>query len=328
MGNETHGVSGDPFTGIVAAVSEDRSLPAEFAMLLPLHTKLGKPLPRDWLAVHPGQGQGYRKHVQKRPVRADRARNAIYVQPLGEFRPAEKAIVELVTEFLGIYFQLPVKSVETVSLDAIPASARRNPRGRKAEQVLAPYVLNEVLKPRLPKDAVALIAFTNADLWPGEGWNFVFGHASLAKRVGVSSIHRYGDPSGGDAAFRLCLLRTLKVAAHETGHMFSMIHCTFYECGMCGSDSLAETDRHPLEVCPSCLAKLCHATGADPMKRFPDLIAFYKKCNLTAEAKFCGKSLAAMQKAGQTTSPSLQERIRNGGDEPKGTAHERREAPR
>ena len=156
-------------------------------------------------------------------------------------------------------------------------------------------MLDKVLKPRLPKDAVAMIAFTAADLWPGEGWNYVFGQASLGDRVGVWSINRYGDPDAGDEAFRRCLLRTLKTASHETGHMFSMPHCTLYECNMCGSNHLPEADRHPLELCPHCLAKLCYATGADPAKRFQQLIEFYKAHGLKAEQEFCEKSLAAMK---------------------------------
>ena len=37
----------------------------------------------------------------------------------------------------------------------------------------------------LPKDAFAFVAFTSSDLWPGEGWNFVFGQASMEGRIGV-----------------------------------------------------------------------------------------------------------------------------------------------
>ncbi len=174
---------------------DDRSLPPQFAKLLPLHTKLGKPLPGDWLDKHPEMGQTYRQYVGSRPVRADRRRNMIYVQPLGDFSSAEKKIIDQATEFLSAYFQLEVATNEAIPLDVIPRSARRKPGGKRAEQILSAYVLDEVLKPRLPKNAVALIAFTNADLWPGEGWNYVFGQASLADHVGVWSIHRYGDPS-------------------------------------------------------------------------------------------------------------------------------------
>jgi archaemetzincin len=270
-------------------------LPPKFAKLLPLHVRLGKPQPGDWLASHPESVQTYHQYLDSRPVRADNRRRVIYVLPLGDFSPTQKKIVDQTAEFLGVYFQLPVKASKSVSLEVIPRSARRKPGGGRSEQILSTYVLDEVLKPRLPKDAVALIAFTATDLWPGEGWNYVFGQASLADRVGVWSIERYGDPAGGDEAYRQCLLRTMKTASHETGHMFSIPHCTLYECNMCGSNNMAEGDRHPLECCPSCLAKLCHATGADPAKRFQELIEFYKAHKLKAEQEFCEKSLAAIK---------------------------------
>jgi archaemetzincin len=277
-----------------SAEADDDALPPQFAKLLPLHTKLGKPESGDWLDRHPELGQTYSQYLGSQPVRADRLRRVIYVQPLGSFSPAEQKVVDRSADFLGVYFQLPVKMAKPLSLDLIPRSAKRDPGGRRAGQILSTYVLDKVLKPRLPKGAVALIAFTTADLWPGEGWNYVFGQASLADRVGVWSIHRYGDPAGGDDAFRQCLLRTLKTASHETGHMFSLPHCIFYECNLCGSNHLAESDRRPLELCPVCLAKLCHATGAEPATRFHDLIAFYKKHGLKVEQEFCEKSLAAL----------------------------------
>jgi archaemetzincin len=282
-------------TGCSADGGDMESLPPKFAELLPLHTKLGKPEPGDWLDRFPEVGQTYQQYLRSRPVKADAKRSVIYVQPLGDFTPSEKKIIEQASEFLGLYFQLPVKTRRRLSLDTIPRTARRKSGEGRSEQILSTYVLDRVLKPRLPKDAVALIAFTAADLWPGQGWNYVFGQASLADRVGVWSIHRYGDPGDGDDAFRLCLLRTLKTATHETGHMFSMPHCTFYECNLCGSNHLVEGDRHPLELCPVCLAKLCHATGADPAKRFQALIEFHKTHGLKAEQDFCEKSLAALK---------------------------------
>jgi len=116
----------------------------------------------------------------------------------------------------------------------------------------------------------------------------------LVDRVGVWSFNRNGDPSDGEEAFRLCLLRTLKTATHETGHIFSMSHCILYECNMCGSNNLSEADRHPLELCPHCLAKLIQATGADPEKRFEKLIEFYKANGFKDDQAFCEKSLEAL----------------------------------
>ena len=162
------------------------------------------------------------------------------------------------------------------------------------DQVLSTYVLESVLAPRLPEDAVAYIAFTASDLWPGEGWNFVFGQASLTDRVGVWSFNRFGNPDEVEAAFKLCLLRTIKLASHETGHMFSMAHCTLFECNMCGSNHLEEADARPSWLCPICLAKLCWATSTDPREHFHRLGAFAKANGFKEEQEFYEKSLAAI----------------------------------
>ena len=270
-------------------------LPAKFRKLLPLHTELGKPQPGDWLAAHHEPGQTFRQYVRSGPTKPDKRRRTIYVQPLGDFGKTQRKIITLTAEFMGIYFDLPVRIREDLPLELIPAKARRTHPSWGDKQILTTYVLYDVLKPRLPKDACVFIAFTPSDLWPGPGWNFVFGQASLRQRVGVWSIYRNGDPDQSDEAFRLCLLRTIKTATHETGHVFSMMHCTLYECNMCGSNHRAESDRRLLALCPHCLAKLCYATDADPQERFEKLIAFCKLSGLKPEQEFYEKSLAVLR---------------------------------
>ena len=184
---------------------EKLALPDRFKPLLPLHTKLGTPLPGDWLIAHPEPGQTYAQYVRGKPVRPDRQRRVIYVQPLGDFDPTQQKILDAAAEYLGIYFQLPVKVKERMSLDVIPAKARRTHPTDGMPQILSTYVFHDVLRPKLPKDACVELALTTSDLWPGEGWNFVFGQASLSDRVGVWSIYRNGDPHEGEKAFRLCL---------------------------------------------------------------------------------------------------------------------------
>jgi archaemetzincin len=52
--------------------------------------------------------------------------------------------------------------------------------------------------------------------------------------------------------------------------MFSMHHCTAFNCVMSGSNHLGETDSHPIDVCPECMAKVCwfsHITAADRYRR-------------------------------------------------------------
>jgi archaemetzincin len=282
-----------------AAKSKKMDLPEEFAKLLPLHTRLGPPKPGEWLASHPESGQTYREYVECKPAKPDGRRRVIYVQPLGDFTATQRRIIDLTAEFMGIYFGLSVKTEKDLPLRLIPKEARRTHPDWGDKQILSTYVLDDVLKPRLPEDACAFIAFTSSDLWPGEGWNFVFGQASLRERVGVWSIYRNGDPEQNDAGFRLCLLRTLKTATHETGHMFSMEHCTLFECNMCGSNHRVESDARPLALCPHCLAKLCYATGVDPQKRFEKLIAFCKAQGLKPEQEFYEKSLRALRLDGR-----------------------------
>ena len=280
-----HGRLGDP-----------RRLLATIERLKPLHQKLGKPKPGDWLDRHDESGQTFRQYLQVRAVTPTGRRTVIYVQPLGEFTEKQRQIVELSAEYLGIYMNRPVKILADLPLSIIPDDARRTHPQWKVKQILTTYVLNDVLKPRLPDDAAAYIAFTAMDLWPGRGWNFVFGQASLRNRVGVWSINRNGDPSKDDAAFLLCLRRTLKTATHETGHMFSMRHCTAYKCNMCGSNHREESDRHPLYLCPECHAKVSWATAAAPVARYRRLAEFCQKYGLKAEHSYFKKAVTALSK--------------------------------
>jgi archaemetzincin len=86
------------------------------------------------------------------------------------------------------------------------------------------------------------------------------------------------------------------------GHMFSMLHCTAYACGMCGSNSLTESDRRPMALCPECMAKICWATQADPVDRYRKLAALCRKHELTDQAKQYEKFIKAL--SAPTTAPA------------------------
>jgi archaemetzincin len=263
--------------------------------LVPLHKKLEPPKEGDWLQRFHEEGQTFEAYVASKPVVLTKERATLYIQPLGPFSSSEQRVIDATADFLGRYFACPIKTLPRLPLDVVPEGARREgPMG--GEQLLTSYILNQVLKPRLPSDAAVMIAFTASDLWPGEGWNFVFGEATLRSRVAVFSIARFGDPAVNRGAFRKCLLRACKVSSHEVGHMFSIPHCTFFECNACGSNSLSEMDRRPLALCPECLAKLCWATGADPAQRYGRLAEFAKQQGLDDEAAFYEKSAAAIEK--------------------------------
>ena len=252
--------------------------------LRPLHKKLGKPHPGDWLYHHKEPGQSFSRYVRSSPVVPRGRRRTIYIQPLGEFTKGQRRVVTLAAEFMGLHFNLPVKIREDLPLSVIPKSARRTHPTWGDKQILTTYVLDKVLKSNLPKDAFVCVAFTSSDLWPGRGWNFVFGQASLRERVGVWSIYRFGDPDENEKSFRRTLLRTMKTGTHELGHMLTMYHCIAYECNMCGSNSLPESDRRPLALCPECMAKVCWATRTHPVERYRKLVGFCKQHGLKPEA--------------------------------------------
>jgi archaemetzincin len=246
--------------------------------LRPLHLKLGRPRSGDWLDRFDEAGQTFKQYLRYGPERPIGERQIIYIQPLGDFTVAERKIVKLSAEFMGLYFDRPVKILKDLPLSVIPGECRRLNGGKL--QILTSYILEYILPPRLPDNGAVCIAFTATDLWPGKGWNFVFGQASLRERVGVWSINRNGDPGAGAAARRLCLLRTIKTATHETGHMFSMHHCIKYECNMCGSNHREESDRNPLALCPECMAKICWATKTNPLARYRQLKKSVRKTDL------------------------------------------------
>ncbi len=279
----------EPAPDVVSVAELDQLI----VRLRPLQTPLGKPRPFDWLAMYHEPEQTFRQYLASEPVQPDRVRRVLYVQPLGAMTLKQREIVDLTAEFMQRYFGLPVTAMPDLSLNEVPAKAQR-PSPFGGRQILTGYVLDRVLKPRLPDDAVACIAFTAADLWPGEGWNFVFGQASLRGRVGVWSLARQGDPAAGPDGWRLCLLRTLKVATHETGHMFGMGHCTLWECNMCGSNSLPEADRHPLALCPECLAKLCWCLGVRPEEHLRRVSEFCAAQGLETERQAAAAALKAL----------------------------------
>lgn len=125
-----------------------------------------------------------------------------------------------------------------------------------------------------PDDALAYLALTSRDLWPGDGWNFVYGFAQLRERVGVWSIYRNGRPKNGGEQYRLCLRRTLMIAAHELGHILTMNHCTAFRCVMNGVNNQEERDSRPLHPCPVCLRKLLWNLQMEPVKYLRRLAAF------------------------------------------------------
>ena len=257
--------------------------------LEPFFKPMGKPGPTDWLFSHTEPGQTFAEYIESGPTLPTVARRKLYILPLGSFTPAQTGTIKIAAQYLEAFYGLPVEQLPAKAFAPAYPHVREN-RSTHMRQIKTGYILNDVLPPMLPGDGAALLAFTALDLYPDESMNFVFGQASFDKRVGVISLYRLKDPAGSGKLLR----RVLKIAAHETGHMFSLKHCTKYQCLMNGSNHLAETDSHPIDACPECMAKIAWLSGIAPVERCRSLERVCRRIGLTAEAdQFRSKVQAA-----------------------------------
>jgi len=260
------------------------------AKVAPFFKPMGKPQPADWLVGHNEPGETFDEYLASEPTVPTLERQTIYVLPLGKFSAAQSKVIDVAAGYLEVFFDLPVKRMPQRAFTAAYPYVRFNDL-MHSRQVKTGYILNEVLPPLLPNDAAALIAFTADDLYPDESMNYVFGQASFEKRVGVWSLYRLHD----DASEAKFLRRVLKISAHETGHMFSMKHCTKYECVMSGTNHLGETDRRPIDACPECMAKISWLSKVGPAERYERLAIFCRAHGLGDEAKDFEKKAAAVR---------------------------------
>jgi archaemetzincin len=254
---------------------------------------LPHPRPGDWLAEHVEPGQTFAEYLHAQPVRKSDQLKTIYLCLVGDFSEAQSRIVDLTKDYLALFFDCPVEVNRQVPSDFIPARARRTHPSWGDHQVLTGYILHDVLEPERPADALAYLALTATDLWPGRGWNFVFGEANLRERIGVWSLYRNGDPGAGEAAFRLCLRRALGTSSHELCHILTMHHCIASLCLMNGSNHQAERDARPLHLCPVCLRKLCWNLRVEPIPYLTRLKRFCQDQGLEAETRWYEKAVVA-----------------------------------
>jgi len=247
--------------------------PGDSFQLMP---KLG---PLDWLANHDEPGQTFDEFVRSQPNRPEGRRRKIYLVPLGDLQGGGGPPMETLRQFAAAFFGL-----ETPTLPALDLSSARV--RRRDTQMLTADLL-ALLRARLPDDAFALLGVTMTDLYPGPQWNFVFGQASLRDRVGVYSFARYDPKFYGKVAAdapRIILRRSCHILAHETGHMFGIQHCIWYQCVMNGSNNMDEFDSQPLDLCPVDLRKLQWSVGFDVRERYRRLLAFYTQAGFHDEA--------------------------------------------
>ena len=256
-------------------------------------SSLESPQPGDWLAEHKEPGQTFSEFAVTQYNRPDNIRKKIYLQPLGTFAKDSSPPMDILRDYARVYFAMDVEVLPAILLRDELFTPRINHFTQKW-QILTTDVLN-FFRTRLPSDAFCILAVTLEDLYPDPTWNFVFGQASLTERIGVYSFARYDPAFYGEKREsgyeQILLKRNSRILAHETGHMFGLQHCIFFNCIMNGSNHLKESDSRPLHLCPVCLRKLQYSIGFDIVKRYKDLGVFYRKYGFDEEAQWVEKRL-------------------------------------
>ena len=259
---QADGKDGEPYEEYFTAISKN-------------DIKLENPLVREWRFSFNEDKQTFDDYKKLNRRKIQPGKRKIYLLPIGNFSNTQKKVLELTCEYLQVYFQLPTILLAPISDKLIPDSAKRLRPGNNL-QLYTPYILNNMLKGKIPNDGCSLMAIIEKDLYPHPAWNYVFGIASYEDRVGVSSIFRLQNGNTDSSNYKLCLRRLLNTASHEIGHMFSIHHCTLSKCVMNGSNSLNESDLQPLRLCSECQKKLSLNINYNNKKRLTELVNYLK----------------------------------------------------
>lgn len=240
------------------------------------------PQPGDWLWGHEEERQTLARWRANDPNLPTPARDTIVLVVLGGLAPEAGPTEAELVDHARRYFGMEVRAMPEIASRLGDVRTRSTDTGRQ----LNASDLLDGLEPLVPDDAYCVLALTQADLYPSDDYNYVFGLARLHARVGVFSFARYHpsffDPDATAPRERV-LRRALKIMSHEIGHMFGIGHCVMHRCAMNGNNHLDELDAMPLHLCPVCLSKLHEAVGFDPQTRYRTLADGYEGLGLVDE---------------------------------------------
>jgi archaemetzincin len=229
--------------------------------------RLGPPRRGEWRSLFREPPQSFDDYVARCANRRSSGRAAFLLQPLGAVAARFPGTLARMADYAASFFGLEARLLDPLPL---PESAHVFPR----DQHRASTILSH-LADRAPVDALVYLGVTDVDLF-APGKKFVFGEASLESRTGVCSLARL---EGSDR-------RALKLMTHEAGHILSIAHCTAWRCVMQGSNTLEESDGHPLHLCPDDLRKLAWNTGVDPVSRYRALATLYLRLEWREDARW------------------------------------------
>ncbi|MFL5766203.1 MAG: archaemetzincin [Bacteroidia bacterium] len=280
-------------------VYETEQIESPTAVLKQNDEKLPPPESGEWLASHKERGQTFKEYTFSHPPAISESQNTIYLQPIGTFDSLQTNMINYTRDYLEIFFGVKTTILKTISDKGIPDTARRI-GGADQEQLLAPYIMSEILKKNMPEDAICMMAITEKDIYPEFSWNFVFGLSSFKDKIGVTSLFRFSDQQVTRPDDQLFLERLIKVSSHEIGHLFGLKHCINAICSMNGTNSLGETDIKPNRLCSECAGKICWNLKLDPLQRTKKLVDFFVKHKMEYDLGKISPDLNVLDKVSET----------------------------
>ena len=242
-----------------------------------LWQRLPPPKPGEWLALFPEPGETFAEYRATKPSRPTATRKRVYLQPWLTRPSTDPAWVGELAKVMHAWFG---HEVTTLPPGPMPARAYDAKAGRYDATALAARLIRT-----LPRDALLLLAVTDRDL-KLKGLANALGWGALKHRVAVMSTYRLGR----DKRLRR---RALNLGLHEATHGLGLRHCIFYPCLMNGANSVSETDRRPMQLCPVCREKLCWNLGKEPLARYDALVPVLLDAGLKAAAERTGRARKA-----------------------------------
>jgi archaemetzincin len=227
--------------------------------------RLAPPRKGEWRSLFHEPEQTFEDFVAACAKRPTAERRSFVLQPIGDVAGRSGPTLDRMVDYAAAFFGLQARRAPVLPLFE---KAYVGTRG----QYNSSMILGD-LADRAPADAVIYLGVSDVDLF-ARGKKFVFGEGSLEGRAGVCSLARLESSER----------RALKLMTHEAGHLLSIAHCVTHRCVMQGSNSLEESDGHPLHLCPQDLRKLEWSCGVDRRERTRRLEAFYRRQGWEAEA--------------------------------------------
>ena len=175
--------------------------------------------------------------------------------------------------------------------------------------------LKRMQRKRHNRRELLCVGVTMMDIYPGPGWNFVYGSASMDEGLGIYSFARL-DPSFfeltpgvqvrplTDIERTLILRRAVGTYVHEVIHLFGLEHCIYYSCLMNGANNEKEMDAPLLYLCPICLRKM-HLSfkrfDFNVIKMYEDLFNLSRRVGFQLEERWYEQRLALLSNVAATS---------------------------